>query len=174
MSQMSHKSEVPHVIAASKQPRYWGLALLCAVWLALLSPKVIFGLPGGNDTRHLLPANSAAPAQTELQIAAGDTDPGMLNISPSQINVTAGRTQSFRLTDRQGHLLKDATWMVSDFTVAELDSVDPPRIAALTPGQVTVTAILGDQTVQAKVNVVRSPNLSSVRPTGSTSTSGSR
>lgn len=152
----------------------WGLTIASATWLALLSPKVIFGLPGGNDTRHLLPASSAAPAQTALQIAAGNTDPGTLNISPAEINVLVGRTQSFHLTDRQGHLLKDATWMVSDYTVAELDSVDPPRIAALTPGQVTVTAILGDQTVQAKVNVAGLPQLSSVRPTGGTSTSGSR
>lgn len=157
--------------------RRWGLAILCALWLALLSPKVIFGVPDGNDGRHqtqAVPAAATPAPDSVIEFSAGSPVSGALTISPAQIDVPVGRKLSFRLTDQQGHAIHDATWMVSDFTVADLDSLDPPRIAAITPGQVTITAILGDQTVQAKINVVSTPQLSSVRNGSGSSTSKSR
>lgn len=156
------------------RPRRWGLAVLCALWLALLSPKVILGVPDSNDGRHQTQAVQAASTpvpDSVVEFSAGSPVSGALTISPAQIDVAVGRKLSFQLTDQQGHPIHDATWMVSDFTIADLDSLDPPRIAAITPGQVTVTAIIGDQTVQAKVNVVSAPQLSSVQ-TGSSSPTG--
>jgi hypothetical protein len=157
--------------------RHGWLATLCGLWLALLSPKVILGLPGAgaNGPRQQLQAGSAATAKAALpsaiaavQISSGNSVPGTLKISPTQTDVAVGRKLSFRLLDEQGRPIHDATWMVSDFTVAELDSVDPPRIAAVAPGEVTVTAISGEQTVQAKVIVVKSPRPPAIAAHGST------
>ena|SRR5579864_3630392 len=151
------------------------LLIFCGLWMALLSPKVIFGLPGAGAKAPGLapqsaPATTAKPAVADanatVQIASGNSDPGTLNISPTHIDMAVGRKLSFRLLDQQGRPIHDATWMVSDFTVAELDSLDPPRIAAVAPGEVTVTAILGDQTVQAKVSVVKSPRLAAIPARG--------
>ncbi|HEV2298078.1 MAG TPA: Ig-like domain-containing protein [Candidatus Acidoferrales bacterium] len=172
MANLNNTDTGAQITSSRGLSRRWGLALLCGVWLALLSPKVILGLPGANSANHQIQAGSVASANSSLQIAAGNSAPGALSISPAQINIAVGRKQSFRLIDQQGHPIHDATWMVSDFTVADLDSLDPPRIAAVAPGQVTVTAILGDQTVQAKVNVVNSSPLSSVRRRGGSSASG--
>lgn len=160
--------------------RHVWLAVLCGLWLALLSPKVILGVPGGSgkDSGHQLQASAATAAKSaipgadaSIQIASGNADPGTLKISPAQTEVAVGRKLSFRLFDQQGRPVHDATWMVSDFTVAEIDSVDPARIAAVGPGEVTVTAIVGDQTVQAKVSVVKSPQLAGI-PTQGNAPSG--
>lgn len=151
-----------------------GLACLCGLWLALLSPKVIFGHSAGDGARSESQSGSMAKSKTAPQASISSPAPSVLNISPAQTNIAVGRKLSFRLSDPQGHPIHGATWMVSDFTVAELDSVDPPRIAAVGPGEVTVTAILGDQTVQAKVNVVSSTQQSSARPQGSSSAGKNR
>jgi Big-like domain-containing protein len=173
MANLNNSDSGAQIVSSRGLSRRWGLALLCGLWLALLSPKVILGLPGANNPGHQGQAVSAASANSSLQIAAGNSAPGTLSISPAQTNIAVGRKLSFHLTDQQGRPIHDATWMVSDFTVADLDSLDPPRIAAVAPGQVTVTAILGDQTVQAKVNVVNAPPLSSARPPRGSSASGS-
>ncbi|HKW87129.1 MAG TPA: Ig-like domain-containing protein [Candidatus Acidoferrales bacterium] len=160
MTSLNQQELSGQAIRGRSRPRRWGLAALCAMWLVLLSPKVIFGTPDANDGRHpvqtVQTASTPAP-DSVVEFSAGSPVAGALQISPAQIDVAVGRKLSFHLTDQQGHPIKDATWMVSDFTVADLDSLDPPRIAAITPGQVTVTAILGDQTVQAKINVVNAP-----------------
>lgn len=159
---------------SGKHSRRWGLALLCGLWLALLSPKVIFGVPDQNNGNQQLRSVSNVIAKAPAQVLASNPVDGSMAISPSEINVSVGRKQSFRLVDQHGQAIHDATWMVSDFTVAELDSVDPPRIAAVAPGEVTVTAILGDQTVQAKVKVTSLPRLSLAQPRGSSSGNNSR
>lgn len=173
MTHLSHESSGLRIKPNRSFSRHAWLAVLCGLWLALLSPKVIFGLSGGNDSGHQLQASAAATtkpalpsANANIQVSSGNSVPGTLKISPAQIDVVVGRKQGFRLFDQNGRPIHDATWMVSDFTVAEIDSVDPARIAAVAPGEVTVTAIVGDQTVQAKVSVVKSPRLASIPAQG--------
>jgi hypothetical protein len=146
-----------------------GLTLACGLWLVLLSPKTISGLPATSagsrkvQTQQSPQTVSASePVMTPVALAAplavpDDAIPAGLQISPAQAEMTVGKTAQFRLVDKNGHAVPGATWMVSDFTVAELDSIEPARIAAVAPGQVTLTAMLGDKAVKATVTVIKSP-----------------
>ena len=144
-----------------------GLTLVCGAWMVLLSPKAISGLPTANTLKHpgqpeaISPVSSAAKAvlanssETVLTEVPAVAVPLGLRIAPAQAEMAVGKTQNFRLVDQNGHTVRGAAWMVSDFTVAELDSVEPARIAAIAPGQATVTAMLGDQAVRASLTVVK-------------------
>jgi uncharacterized protein YjdB len=162
-----------------------GLTLACSLWMVLLSPKAISGLPVASASNRQGPAKASSLAisqathapDPESEVATTEvpalTVPPGLKVSPSQAEMAVGKTLNFRLLDQNGHPVPGATWMVSDFTVAELDSVEPARIAAVAPGQVTVTAMLGDQALRATVTVVKpSPTLASAgRASGQLSTS---
>jgi uncharacterized protein YjdB len=146
------------------------LTLACGAWMVLLSPKAISGLPTANTPNHQEQPKLASPisstAKTSLvnvsEFAATDVPavevPSGLKIAPAQAEMTVGKTLNLRLVDQNGHPVPGATWMVSDFTVAELDSVEPARIAAVAPGQVVVTAMLGDQAVRAAITVIKPPS----------------
>jgi len=79
--------------------------------------------------------------------------PLSLQITPGSASMTDGGTQQFVATDDLGNQRSDATWSISDSTVASLQSPTQPSVTAVKPGQVTLTANVDGVEAQAPISV---------------------
>lgn len=78
-----------------------------------------------------------------------------VNILPSQISMVVGETRSLQAFLPSGAAAVGLTWQVSDNTIANLSTDDPPTLTALAVGHVTITA--GD--ASADLTVYPGPSL---------------
>ncbi len=64
-----------------------------------------------------------------------------------------GGAQQFVVKDDLGDQRSDATWTISDSTIASLQSPTQPTVTAVKPGQVTLTADVDGVEAQAQISV---------------------
>jgi hypothetical protein len=96
-----------------------------------------------------LTLNTTLPAPTSLQI------------SPQGVNMVAGETHSFSAVD-QNHIPRtDATWTVSNTSLATISGNSSPVLTAIALGQVTLTATVQGLAAQETVNIL---NVSVILP----------
>ncbi len=80
--------------------------------------------------------------------------PVSLLITPASLNLTTGGTQEFTATDDQGRPRPDATWTVSNSSLATITTDSSPWLTALAVGSVTVTATAQGVSAQAQVAIL--------------------
>jgi len=79
--------------------------------------------------------------------------PLSLQITPGSASMTDGGMQQFVAKDDLGNQRSDATWTISDSTIASLQSSTQPTVTAVKPGQVTLTADVDGVEAQAPITV---------------------
>ena len=80
--------------------------------------------------------------------------PQGLQVTPQNVNIAVGGTRTFSVVDELGTPRADATWAVSDSTIATITSDSSPTLNALAVGQVTLTATVQGITAQTQVNIL--------------------
>jgi len=79
--------------------------------------------------------------------------PASLTINPMNVTMLVDDVKSFSATDDQGRLRPDASWSVSDSTIASLAEDGSGTLTGVAAGQVTLTARVSNVTAQQTVNV---------------------
>lgn len=105
-----------------------------------------------NDGTVLIVGGTTGDGTAELY-EPGLPAPLSVQISPASVNMVDGGTQQFVALDELGQQRTDATWTVSDTTVATLQSTFSPLLTAVAPGQITLTADVDGVVAQAQVTV---------------------
>jgi hypothetical protein len=105
-------------------------------------------------------AGNVAGSNFHLSLAGTLPAPNSLQITPGMVNMPVGDTQQFTAVDDQNQPRSDATWTVSDTTVASITTDASPVLTALALGQVTLTANVGALSAQVQVNVLAGTVLS--------------
>jgi hypothetical protein len=77
-----------------------------------------------------------------------------LQITPIAVNMIVGDTQQFTAVDENGRPRSDATWSISDTTLATVSADSEPVLTATAVGQLTLTATVGSATAQAQVSIL--------------------
>jgi len=80
--------------------------------------------------------------------------PSSLQVTPTAVTMQVGNTRQFTAVDNHGNPRPDATWAVSDTSLATITPDSPPTLTAVAPGQVTVTATAEGVTAQAQVTII--------------------
>ena len=99
-------------------------------------------------------AGNVAGSNFHVSLTGTLPAPNSLQISPGTVNMLVGDTQQFTVTDDQYQSRSDATWTVSDPTLASITSDASPILTALAVGQVTLTANVGGLSAQVQVNIL--------------------
>lgn len=79
--------------------------------------------------------------------------PASLSISPTNVVVGVGQTQQFSAVDDQGRMRGDATWTVSNSSIATITTDSSPVLTGVAVGQVTLTAIVQGVQTSEQVTV---------------------
>ena len=82
--------------------------------------------------------------------------PTSIQITPTVANLVTGRTQQFTAIDDQGRPRSDATWALSDQTLATISASSSPLLVALAAGQETLTASADGISTQIQLNILNS------------------
>jgi hypothetical protein len=80
--------------------------------------------------------------------------PSSLQITPATSNMVVGDTRQFTAVDNLGRPRPDASWMVSDTSLASITASGSATLTAIAPGTLTVTATVDATSAQAQVTVV--------------------
>jgi len=80
--------------------------------------------------------------------------PVSLKITPGGATLLVGDTQQFTAVDENDHRRTDATWTVSDTTIATITTASSPVLTAIAVGQVTLTANVGSASAQVQINAL--------------------
>jgi Beta-propeller repeat/Glucodextranase, domain B/Bacterial Ig-like domain (group 2) len=96
---------------------------------------------------------------TTLNITVSMPAPTSLTVTPASPNMAVGGTQAFTAIDQTGTNRPDATWSVSDSTVASFVSGSPNTLVGNAAGTVTLTATVGSITGQTTVTVLSGSSL---------------
>jgi hypothetical protein len=86
--------------------------------------------------------------------------PRSLQIAPAGTNLLVGQTQQFNAVDDLGRPRSDATWMVSNTSIATISPDSMPSLTAVSVGQVTLTATVQSISAQVQVNILGGASLS--------------
>jgi regulation of enolase protein 1 (concanavalin A-like superfamily) len=122
-------------------------------------------LEAGVNSITVTGTDSAGDTQTAtLSVTLAMSSPISIQVTPPSPNMLVGATQSFTAVDDQGVRHPDATWTVSDSTIASFVSGSPNTLMADAVGQVTVTATVGGVSGQTTVTVLSgtSPSVGTV------------
>jgi uncharacterized protein YjdB len=79
-----------------------------------------------------------------------------LSIFPANETLFIGQTVNLSLTDNLEHVITGATWTLSDDTLAQLSTANPPVLTATNPGTETVTATWNNLTATAQFTILAS------------------
>jgi hypothetical protein len=79
--------------------------------------------------------------------------PNSLQVTPATLNILAGNTQQFTATDQNGQPRTDATWTLSDTSLASITAGSSPTLTAISAGQVTLTATVGSVSAQTQITI---------------------
>jgi hypothetical protein len=99
-------------------------------------------------------AGNVAAWIMHLTFATALPAPSSLQISPQAVNLVAGQMQTFVVIDGNNMARSDATWTVSDTSLATISTDSSPDLKAVAPGQVTLTATVQGVTAQTTVNIL--------------------
>jgi hypothetical protein len=80
--------------------------------------------------------------------------PFSLQVTPSVVTIQVGGTQQFTAISNIGSPQNNATWSVSNQSLASISSDSSPFLSALAAGQVTVTATIDGVSAQAQVTML--------------------
>ena len=104
--------------------------------------------------------DSAGDTQTAtISVTLGMQGPISIQVTPPNANMLVGGTQAFTAVDDRGVGRPDATWTVSDSTIASFVSGSPNTLMADAVGQVTLTATVGGVSTQTTVTVLSGTSL---------------
>ena len=99
-------------------------------------------------------AGNVALTKMHVKLDAPLPLPNSLQITPANVNLAVGDTQQFTAVDDLGRPRADATWTVSDTTVATITTDGKPVLTALAVGQVTLTATVQGVYTQVQLNIL--------------------
>jgi len=99
-------------------------------------------------------AGNVALTKEHVTLNAALATPASLQVTPASATMVVGETQQFAAVDEQGRTRTDATWTVSDTTLAAITTDSSPALTAVAPGQVTLTATVQGITAQIQVNLM--------------------
>lgn len=83
--------------------------------------------------------------------------PNSIRITPAHVTLSVGSTQQFTAVDEQGRPRSDATWAVSDSTLATLTSGGSPTLTALAAGRVTLIATTEGLSAEVPITISTGP-----------------
>ncbi|MDR3677132.1 MAG: IPT/TIG domain-containing protein [Acidobacteriota bacterium] len=104
-------------------------------------------------------AGNVSALRLHLNLAGTLSAPNTLTVTPSGVNMLVGGTQQFTAVDELGRPRTDATWTVSDTTIATITSDSSPLMTGVAAGQATLTATVGSVSGQTTVNVLSGTSL---------------
>jgi hypothetical protein len=104
-------------------------------------------------------AGNVSASKLHLALAGTLSAPNTLTATPSGVNMVVGGMQQFTAVDELGRPRTDATWTISDTTIATITSDSSPLLTAVGVGQATLTATVGSVTGQTTVNVLSGTSL---------------
>jgi len=99
-------------------------------------------------------ADNVAASIFHLSLAGTLPAPQALQITPTNVNMLVGETQTFTAVDELGRPRLDATWTISDTTLATISTDSSPLLNAVLVGQLTLTANVQGASAQAQVNIL--------------------
>jgi hypothetical protein len=99
-------------------------------------------------------AGNVAGSNFHLSLAGTFPAPQSLQVTPANVNMLINETHQFTAVDEQGRPRSDATWTVSDTTLAAIDTSNSPTLTAVALGQVTLTATVQGASAQAQINIL--------------------
>jgi len=79
--------------------------------------------------------------------------PYSLQVTPTTVNMAVGNTQQFTAVNNLGYPRADATWSVSDPSLATITNDGSPVLTALGTGQVTLTAAVNGVFAEAQITI---------------------
>ena len=82
--------------------------------------------------------------------------PSSLQITPATVNMVVGDTRQFTAVDNLGRPRPDASWTVSDTSLASITASGSATLTAIAPGTLSVTATVDAISAQAQVTVLAS------------------
>jgi IPT/TIG domain/Bacterial Ig-like domain (group 2)/Galactose oxidase, central domain len=80
--------------------------------------------------------------------------PYSLQVTPAAATMTVGGIQQFTAVNNIGSPQTDATWTVSNTSLATISPDGTPVLTAVAPGQVTLTATVGSVSSQAQITIL--------------------
>ncbi len=104
-------------------------------------------------------AGNVSGSNFHLSLTGTLPSPNSLQITPSGVNMLVGETRQFTAVDEQGRPRCDATWTISDTSLATITTEGSSTLTALAVGQVTLTATVQNATVQIQVNILSGSSL---------------
>jgi hypothetical protein len=99
-------------------------------------------------------AGNASASKLHLSLTGTLSAPQTLTVNPTGVNMLVGNMQRFNATDELGRVRTDATWTISDPTIATITSDSSPTLTAVAAGTVTLTATVGSVANQTAVTVL--------------------
>jgi Bacterial Ig-like domain (group 2)/IPT/TIG domain/Abnormal spindle-like microcephaly-assoc'd, ASPM-SPD-2-Hydin/Galactose oxidase, central domain len=117
--------------------------------------QVVVTVPMGTRTGPLaVKVGYASSNPTTFTIVP--TGSRSLSIFPANENLFISQTVNLSLTDNLEHVITGATWSLSDDTLAQLSTANPPVLTAENPGTETVTATWNGLTATAQFTILAS------------------
>jgi hypothetical protein len=104
-------------------------------------------------------AGNVAASNFHLSLVGTLPTPNSLQISPAGVNMLVGETRQFAAVDELGRVRSDATWTVSDSTLATITADSSPTLTAVAVGQVTLKATVQSITAQIQLNILSGATL---------------
>lgn len=104
-------------------------------------------------------AGNVAASNFHLSLMGTLPVPNSLQISPAGVNMLVGETRQFAAADELGRVRSDASWAVSDSTLATITADSSPTLTAVATGQVTLTATVQSITAQVQLNILSGATL---------------
>jgi hypothetical protein len=117
-------------------------------------------LSAGVNSITVTGTDSAGDTQTAtISVTLGMSPPISIQVTPPNANMLVGGAQSFTAVDDQGVRRPDATWTVSDSTIASFVSGSANTLMANAVGQVTLTATVGGVSAETTVTILSGTSL---------------
>jgi hypothetical protein len=102
-------------------------------------------------------AGNVALVKMHVTLNAPLPPPTYLTIGPQNVTLVVGQKQQFNVIDDQERQRSDATWTVSNSTIATINSDSSPVLTAAAVGQVTLTATVQGVQAQEQVTIIDGP-----------------
>ena len=133
-------------------------------------PAPISGTSFTCTVQMSLPSNTITVVGTDvagnstsdsITVGINMATPTSIQVTPGPDTLVLGNTQSFAAIDQNGVRRPDATWTVSDATIATLASDGSGTLTAVAVGQVTLTATVQGVSGQTTVTIVSGSSITS-------------
>jgi hypothetical protein len=119
------------------------------------STQIVAAVPKGTSSGPLL-VRIGHIASNSMNFTIVPTGSQVLSIFPANATLAIGQTLNLSLTDDLEHNITGASWTLSDSTLAQLSSNDPPVLTAEKAGSETITATWSGLSATTKVTILAS------------------